>query len=81
MLSGGTDGIDGPSPAAGAVWTTENTLTDMETARDSLERNDSYTFLSGIPGALLVTGHTGTNVADIVMCRIVRGSQCDNVTV
>ena len=73
MLSGGTDGIDGPSPAAGAVWVTEeNSLTDPETARASLERNDSFTFLSEIPGALLVTGHTGTNVADIVLCKIVR---------
>ena len=73
MLSAGTDGIDGPSPAAGAVWTSEVNLRGNEAeARDSLERNDSHSYLSQIPGALLVTGHTGTNVADIVMCKIVR---------
>ena len=73
MLSGGTDGLDGPSPAAGAVWRTEShSLTEPERARASLERNDSFGFLSGLEGALLVTGHTGTNVADIVICKIVR---------
>ena len=56
MLSGGTDGIDGPTPAAGAVWRTEsNILADPEAARASLERNDSYSFLREIyPGQALI---------------------------
>ena len=70
-MSGGTDGIDGPSPAAGAVWRSDLTLPGgEERARLSLQSNDSHGYLSQIPGALLVTGHTGTNVADIIMCRI-----------
>lgn len=62
-----TDGIDGPTDAAGA-------LVDGKTARYSasknldaksfLTRNDSYHFFSKL-GDLIFTGLTGTNVNDI----------------
>ena len=70
LLSCGTDGIDGPTPAAGAVWSSELGL-DSAAAAASLETNDSYTFWLGAGGSrLVVTGHTGTNVADVVICVI-----------
>ena len=69
LLSCGTDGIDGPTPAAGAVWSSELGL-DSAAAAASLENNDSYTFWRQQAGCLVVTGHTGTNVADIVICVI-----------
>ena len=76
MLSAGTDGIDGPSPAAGAVWSSGDSLQGGEKeARESLERNDSYNYLGQVEGALIVTGHTGTNVADILMCKIVKRNE------
>jgi hydroxypyruvate reductase len=67
ILSAGTDGIDGNSPAAGAI-ADETTL---ERARnigldpiDFLERSDSYSFFEQL-GDLVVTGPTGTNVRDL----------------
>lgn len=67
VLSCGTDGVDGCSPAAGAI-ADGNTLRrarrrglDQEAA---LRTNDSYTFFEGLDDAI-VTGPTGTNVMDI----------------
>ena len=67
LLSVGTDGIDGPTDAAGATVD----LTSVAEMRKSdldifsyLEKNDSYNFLRDI-GALYITGPSGTNVADI----------------
>ena len=66
-LSAGTDGIDGNSPAAGAI-ADETTLSR---ARDLhldpaafLARSDSYTFFQKLDD-LIVTGPTGTNVRDL----------------
>lgn len=63
----GTDGIDGPTDAAGAAID-ETTLDRAEraglNASDALAENDSWTFFSGL-GDLIVTGPTGTNVGDI----------------
>ncbi len=67
FLSGGTDGIDGPTDAAGALvdpLTIERGSGDGFSARQALENNDSYTFLER-SGSLLKTGATGTNVADL----------------
>ena len=67
FLSGGTDGIDGPTDAAGALvdpLTIERGSGDGFSARQALEDNDSYTFLER-SGSLLKTGATGTNVADL----------------
>ncbi|MBC2716553.1 MAG: glycerate kinase [Desulfobacteraceae bacterium] len=67
ILSGGTDGTDGPTDAAGAIIDS-NTI---EKALDSglnpvafLENNDSYHFFQKT-GDLLKTGATGTNVMDL----------------
>ncbi len=67
ILSLGTDGIDGPTDAAGA-WATSDTLNRanefcLESDR-FLANNDSYHFFKKT-GGLLVTGPTGTNVMDI----------------
>ena len=67
VLSAGTDGIDGNSPAAGAI-ADETTLERARTldldAHDYLARSDSYTFFDRI-NDLIVTGPTGTNVRDL----------------
>lgn len=69
VLSGGTDGIDGDSPAAGAVADSE--LFREAASRglvidDFLADNNSNGFFSTV-GGLLETGPTGTNVMDIVL--------------
>jgi hydroxypyruvate reductase len=67
ILSGGTDGIDGPTDAAGAI-ADSSTLARSAVlgldARRHLDDNDSYRFFEPLD-ALLKTGPTGTNVADI----------------
>ena len=67
LLSGGTDGEDGPTDAAGALLDSSS----MNAARrhkldirDHLLRNDAYHFFQPI-GGLLKTGPTHTNVCDI----------------
>ncbi len=64
-----TDGIDGPSDAAGAI-VDGSTLKRAETmnmdAPQFLADNDSYTFFSRLGDALL-TGPTGTNVNDLTL--------------
>ena len=73
FLSGGTDGRDGPTEAAGAV-VDEGTLGRIEAAGidpgAALAENDSNRALAAA-GDLLVTGGTGTNVADLQV--LVRG--------
>jgi hydroxypyruvate reductase len=66
-LCAGTDGIDGNSPAAGAI--VDNTT--IERARrigldpaDFLNRSDSYSFFVAL-GDVVTTGPTGTNVRDL----------------
>jgi glycerate 2-kinase len=69
ILSAGTDGIDGNSPAAGAI-ADETTLERARNlgldAVDFLARSDSYRFFEQL-GDLLVTGPTGTNVRDLLI--------------
>ena len=66
-LFAGTDGIDGPTDAAGA-FASPDTVADGEQAGVSsataLSRNDAYNFFKA-SGGLFVTGPTGTNVSDI----------------
>lgn len=69
VASFGTDGVDGPTDAAGAVACSEQIAvaqTMRINPRDYLERNDSYTFFKEV-GGHIVTGPTGTNVGDVVM--------------
>ncbi|XP_054693894.1 glycerate kinase isoform X2 [Grus americana] len=70
FLSGGTDGQDGPTEAAGAICSLELVDEALQEGLDVeafLSNNDSYTFFSQFQGGhhLLVTGLTGTNVMDI----------------
>ncbi|CAL1267582.1 unnamed protein product [Larinioides sclopetarius] len=76
LLSAGTDGIDGPTCAAGAIAS----ITLIEEAKRKglnpssyLLNNDSYTFYSEVNNEwwLVKTGHTGTNVMDIVIILII----------
>ena len=69
LVSVGTDGVDGPTDAAGAI-------VDGETYQDALRlglnpaeflaENDSNTFFKRV-GGLIITGYTGTNVGDVVL--------------
>lgn len=65
----GTDGVDGPTDAAGAL-VDGDTVRRIRAAeldeRAALEANDSHRALPASQD-LLVTGPTGTNVADVVM--------------
>jgi hydroxypyruvate reductase len=67
VLSAGTDGIDGNSPAAGAI-ADETTISRARNlnldAEQYLARSDSYTFFEQL-NDLIVTGPTGTNVRDL----------------
>ena len=67
FLSGGTDGRDGPTDAAGGL-VDDLTATRLRQSSDDpdvlLDNNDSNRALS-LSGDLLVTGATGTNVADV----------------
>lgn len=67
-----TDGVDGPTDAAGAV-VTGTTLSDARRANmnpiAALERHESYTLLDSL-GALIRTGPTGTNVNDIAVALV-----------
>ena len=67
VLSGGTDGTDGPTDAAGAI-ADGGTLAAAKAkgmdARDFLARNDSYHFFDPL-GLLLKPGPTRTNVMDV----------------
>ena len=71
LLSGGTDGEDGPTDAAGAFF--DDTFLarfaqlgagGLAAAQDAAGRNDSYTFFAE-NGGLLRSGATGTNVCDL----------------
>lgn len=67
LLSAGTDGIDGPTPAAGAFAdgrTVRRGVTAGADAEKSLEDNDSFGFFEKA-GELFVPGPTGTNVMDL----------------
>ncbi len=67
VLSAGTDGIDGNSPAAGAI-ADETTIRRAQNrnldAEQYLARSDSYAFFEQL-NDLIITGPTGTNVRDL----------------
>jgi glycerate-2-kinase len=71
FLAGGTDGIDGPTDAAGGIvdgGTIGRGLAANFDPYAALADNDTYPFLAAA-GDLIVTGPTGTNVADLWMFR------------
>jgi glycerate-2-kinase len=67
LLSGGTDGEDGPTDAAGA-FVTEDVVREVRRQRldtnDFLACNDAYHFFERA-GGLFITGPTQTNVCDL----------------
>lgn len=69
FLAAGTDGRDGPTDAAGGIVDAATVTRIRNAGVDpvaAMEENDSYGALDGA-GALLRTGATGTNVADVVL--------------
>ncbi len=67
VLSGGTDGIDGNSPSAGAVAdgdTYARAKSLQLDLRDVFQRSDSYTFFKRL-GDTVDTGPTGSNLRDL----------------
>ena len=67
FVSGGTDGEDGPTDAAGA-YVEQDVFAQMKklqlNPKDYLEKCDAYRFFQKTSG-LLQTGPTGTNVCDL----------------
>jgi hydroxypyruvate reductase len=69
VLSGGTDGTDGPTDAAGAIadgTTLPRARKQGLDAKEFLRRNDSYSFFDKLDD-LVMTGPTRTNVMDLYM--------------
>ncbi|RNC86040.1 MAG: DUF4147 domain-containing protein [Balneola sp.] len=67
MLSIGTDGIDGPTDAAGAIVDSYTTLKARKmkiSPEEYLQNNDSYSFHEQM-GTLVKFGETGKNLADL----------------
>jgi hydroxypyruvate reductase/glycerate 2-kinase len=73
VLSGGTDGEDGPTDAAGAVADRDTLRRAAALGLDPanfLERHDAYPFFEAV-GGLLKTGLTQTNVMDVRVLLVV----------
>jgi glycerate-2-kinase len=72
LLAVGTDGGDGPTPAAGA-WVDRETVSRGASvgadAGEALETNDSHGFFMR-EGGVIITGPTGTNVMDVALVSI-----------
>ncbi|KXB03521.1 hypothetical protein AKJ47_02100 [candidate division MSBL1 archaeon SCGC-AAA261G05] len=69
VASFSTDGVDGPTDAAGAVadgFTLERAEQSGLNPENYLERNDSYNFFKEI-GELIIIGPTRTNVMDVTV--------------
>ena len=73
MASVGTDGIDGPTDAAGAVVDRTTLRRGQEhglgAPRAYLDNNDSHTYFEAL-GDLISTGPTNTNIGDIQVALI-----------
>lgn len=77
LLSAGTDGIDGPTDAAGAIATpfiVDAAQHEGKNAVSYLVDNNSYNFYHSLNNGLwhVKIGHTGTNVMDIILVLIKR---------
>jgi glycerate-2-kinase len=73
VASASTDGVDGPTDAAGALadGKTLQRAHDLRlNPRESLASNDSYMFFDKL-GDLVFTGPTGTNVCDVALVVVV----------
>lgn len=67
IITFATDGIDGPTPAAGAVITSHmlDAITPNQ-LEESLANHDTLSLCDTL-NATIITGHTGTNVNDIAL--------------
>lgn len=75
LMSGGTDGEDGPTDAAGAILDAavhESAVKQGLDPVDYLARNDAYSFFEKTDG-LVITGPTGTNVCDVRVVTVDQG--------
>ncbi len=73
FLSGGTDGNDGPTDAAGAFAADDIAAAGRAAGlsiQDYLDNNDSYNYFRQT-GGLLVTGPTNTNVCDVQIMLVI----------
>jgi glycerate-2-kinase len=70
LLTYSSDGIDGPTSAAGAIVTSAMLANAASTTRTQLDaaltNHDSHTALANL-NALITTGPTGTNVNHIAV--------------
>lgn len=72
FLAAGTDGIDGPANAAGAIGCSQ-VIKDFQSAASNIDvneyiqNNDSFNFYRNVSDGKyhIITGHTGTNVMDL----------------
>jgi glycerate-2-kinase len=72
LLAAGTDGIDGPTDAAGAFVDGDTVTRGQacgQSAQSALAENDSFSFFDA-EGGVLRTGPTGTNVMDLAILRV-----------
>jgi hydroxypyruvate reductase len=73
VASVGTDGVDGPTDAAGAMVDTTTAgrarRLELPAAQSYLADNNAYAFFSAV-GDLIRTGPTGTNVGDVQIALI-----------
>jgi glycerate 2-kinase len=76
LLAAGSDGIDGPTDAAGGFAFTGmiSNENDIKQARIALDKHDAYTYLNETNNGanLLKIGHTNTNVMDIIIVLVDR---------
>ena len=74
LASVGTDGVDGPTDAAGALASGTTVRRARELGldpADHLARNDAWTLFDRL-GDLVRTGPTGTNVMDLLIVLVAR---------
>lgn len=72
LASVGTDGVDGPTDAAGAIVRSDTLARARTTGLDEaayLTNNDSYHYFQALAD-LVRTGPSGTNVGDLQVCLI-----------
>jgi glycerate-2-kinase len=82
VASIGTDGVDGPTDAAGAVVDGTTVERGFKKGMDTdtfLRENDSYSLFNKLDD-LIVTGPTGTNVNDIVIAIVGSADQKSDTT-
>ncbi len=73
LASFSTDGVDGPTVAAGAIIDGQTITRSRKLgldARQFLKNNDSYSFFAEL-GDLIETGPTGTNVNDVTIITVI----------